>query len=158
MRMKTLALAMCIIFAAVFPLAPVVQAQDVARTPADEAAIRALIGRYVSARDARDPKLIEPLFTSDADQYTTAGEWRRGRVQVVPGTLESSARDPGKRSIDIASLRFVTADVAIIDGAYNVEGSPLKRWTTIVVKRDSGAWRISAIRNMVPTTQQPAPR
>ena len=58
-----------------------------AQTPAsktDEAAVRALIDRYVNARDARDEKAIEALFTTDADQYTTAGEWRRDGRQSSP--------------------------------------------------------------------------
>jgi uncharacterized protein (TIGR02246 family) len=118
---------------------------------ADDTAVRALIDRYVNARDARDPAAIESLFTADADQYTTAGEWRRGRAQVVAGTAESTKQNPGDRSIDIASVRFITPDIAIADGNYNIAGSTVRRWTTIVLERETGAWRISAIRNMVPT-------
>jgi uncharacterized protein (TIGR02246 family) len=123
-----------------------------AQTPAsDEAAVRSAVERYVSARDARDPGAVGALFTADADQYTTSGEWRRGRAQVVAGTAASSAQNPGDRSIDIASVRFITPDVAIADGNYNIAGNTARRWTTIVLKREAGAWRISAIRNMVPT-------
>jgi uncharacterized protein (TIGR02246 family) len=122
---------------------------------ADEKAVKALIQKYVDARDARDPKTIEDLFTSDADQYTTAGEWRRGRPQVVEGTAESTKQNPGDRSIDVKAIRFVTPDVAIADGYYNIKGSPVQRWTTILLKRESGVWRISAIRNMVPTGAPP---
>ncbi len=121
---------------------------------ADETAVKALIDRYVNARDARDENAIAALFTSDADQYTTAGEWRRGRPQVVKGTAESTKQNPGDRSIDIKSIRFVTPDVGVVDGYYNIAGSDVQRWTTIVVKRESGTWRISAIRNMVPTGGQ----
>ena len=121
---------------------------------ADETAVKALIDRYVNARDARDENAIAALFTSDADQYTTAGEWRRGRPQVVKGTAESTKQNPGDRSIDIKSIRFVTPDVGVVDGYYNIAGSDVQRWTTIVVKRESGTWRISAIRNMVPTGSQ----
>ena len=125
-----------------------------AQTPSsatDETAVRSLIDRYVNARDARDPGAIAALFTSDADQYTTAGEWRRGRPQVVAGTAESTKQNPGDRSIDIKSIRFITAEVAIADGNYNIVGSTVHRWTTMVITRDAGVWRISAIRNMVPT-------
>ena len=130
--------------------APALLAQA-AGAAADEAAVRALIEKYVNARDARDPAAIEALFTADADQYTTAGEWRRGRPQVVSGTAESTKQNPGDRSISVASIRFVTPDVAIADGAYNIAGSDVRRWTTIVLKRERDGWRISAIRNMVPT-------
>lgn len=127
---------------------PVIQPQPPAS--ADETAVRALIQRYVNARDARDAGAIEALFTADVDQYTTSGEWRRGRGQVVPGTAESTKRNPGARSISVASVRFISPDVAIVDGAYNIAGSDRPRWTTIVVLRESNAWRIAAIRNMTP--------
>jgi uncharacterized protein (TIGR02246 family) len=122
--------------------------------PADETAVREVVRRYVDARELRDPKAIEALFTDDADQHTTSGEWRRGRAQVVPGTLQSSSRNPGQRRITVSSVRFVTPDVAIVDGPYEIgEGSQTRRmWTTIVLRRDAGSWRIAAIRNMVPTS------
>ena len=132
-----------------------------AQTPAsktDEAAVRALIDRYVNARDARDDKAIEALFTTDADQYTTAGEWRRGRPAVVTGTAESTKQNPGDRSIDVQALRFVSPDVAIADGWYNIAGSAQKRWTTMVFRREAGSWRIAAIRNMTPTGTPPPAR
>ena len=60
-------------------------------------------------------------------------------------------QNPGDRAIDIASVRFITHDVAIADGHYNIAGSDVPRWTTIVLKRETVAWRIAAIRNMAPT-------
>jgi uncharacterized protein (TIGR02246 family) len=133
-------------------VAPGVYAQAPAPA-ADERAVKALIQKYVDARDARDTKAIEALFTADADQYTTAGEWRRGRPMVVAGTAESTKQNPGDRSIDVKAIRFITPDVAIADGYYNIVGSPVQRWTTMLLEREGGVWRISAIRNMVPTAQ-----
>ena len=102
--------------------------------------------RYVNARELSDPKAIEALFTADADQHTTSGEWRRGRAQVVPGTIESSTRNPGNRSITIAAVRFITPDVAIADGPYEIAGGGTVRrmWTTLVLAREAGVWRIAA--------------
>jgi uncharacterized protein (TIGR02246 family) len=134
-------------------------AQTPADRPADDAAIRALVSSYVNARELRDPAAIEAIFTADADQHTTAGEWRRGRAAVIRGSMESSAANPGKRSIAIETVRFITADVAVADGRYEITaGSSVRRmWTTIVVERDGGAWRIAAIRNMVPTSSPASP-
>jgi uncharacterized protein (TIGR02246 family) len=125
-----------------------------AQTSGDEAAIRDVVRKYVEARTAEDPKQIEALFTGDADQHTTAGEWRRGRNQVVPGTLRSSANNPGTRRIVIEAIRFVTPEVAIVDGPYEIGDAPNVRrnWTTLVLKREGGAWRIAAIRNALPRT------
>lgn len=128
-------------------------AQPRAQEFSDEAAIRAVVRQYVNARELRDPAAIEALFTADADQHTTAGEWRRGRTPLVSGALESSKRNPGTRRIEIESIRFINPDVAIADGPYEItSGDGVRRmWTTIVLAREAGRWRISAIRNMVPT-------
>jgi uncharacterized protein (TIGR02246 family) len=120
----------------------------------DEAAVRDVVRRYVEARERRQGAEIEALFTADADQYTTAGEWRRGRAQIGRGTLQSSARNPGTRTIQVESVRFVTADVAIADGPYAITsgGADLRRmWTTLVIVREGGSWKIAAIRNIAPT-------
>jgi uncharacterized protein (TIGR02246 family) len=127
---------------------PILTAQ--APTASDEAAVRALIQRYMDARNARDPAAIADLFTADADQYTTGGEWRRGRGEVVAGTARSTKQNPGTRSTDIASIRFITPDVAIADGNYDITGGDVRRWTTMVLEREAGQWRIAAIRNMAP--------
>jgi len=86
--------------------------------PSDEAAVRDIVRRYTEARALNDPKAIEALFTDDADQYTTSGDWRRGMSALVKGMLETSARNPGTRAIAIHAVRFVTPDVAIVDGEY----------------------------------------
>ena len=133
-------------------------ATTTAQSPADEAAVRAVVARYVNARELRDPAAIEALFTRDADQITSSGEWRRGRDAIVPGTLESSRRNPGTRQIRIDAVRFLTPEVAIVDGPYEISvagGTPRQMRTTIVVKREADAWRIAAIRNMVPTGATP---
>ena len=117
----------------------------------DEAAVREVVRRYTEARELSDPKAIEALFTADADQYTTGGEWRRGVPQLVKGMIETSARNPGARVIAIAAVRFITPDVAIVDGDYTTGADARRIWTTITVKRNSGRWRITAIRNIAPT-------
>jgi uncharacterized protein (TIGR02246 family) len=123
---------------------------------ADEASVRELVRQYVNARELKDAARIGVLFTADADQHTTAGEWRRGRDAIVPGALASSGRNPGRRSITVESVRFVTPDVAIADGPYTIaaDGGTRRMWATIVAVRQAGTWRIAAIRNMVPTGSQ----
>jgi uncharacterized protein (TIGR02246 family) len=125
----------------------------------DEAAIREVVSKYVDARERIDPKAVEELFTSDADQLVSSGEWRRGRDAVVRGTMESSSRTGGKRTITVESLRLVTPDVAIADGRYELTGlaggATRSMWTTLVLKRTDKGWRISAIRNMLPSAPAP---
>jgi uncharacterized protein (TIGR02246 family) len=130
------------------------------QTPSkDEAAIREVVSQYVAAREKIDPKAVEELFTADADQLVSSGEWRRGRDAVVRGTMASSQRTGGRRSITVESVRMVTPDVAIADGRYELtglaEGASRSMWATLVLKRTDKGWRIAAIRNMLPATPAP---
>ena len=76
--------------------------QDSASRAKDEAAIRNLVKEYVGARERGDPAAVGALFTSDADQLvSSSGEWRRGRDALVKGTLASSQRTGGNRTITL---------------------------------------------------------
>ena len=125
----------------------------------DEAAIRAVVGKYVEARERIDPQAVEQLFTSDADQLVSSGEWRKGREAVVRGTMASSGNTGGKRTITVESVRFITPEVAIADGRYELTGlaggATRSMWTTLVLKRTGKNWRITAIRNMLPAASAP---
>jgi hypothetical protein len=89
----------------------------------------------------------------------SSGEWRKGRAAVVRGTMESSRSTGGRRSITVESVRFVTTEVAIADGRYELTGlaggATRQMWTTLVLKRTESGWRIAAIRNMLPTAAAP---
>jgi uncharacterized protein (TIGR02246 family) len=125
----------------------------------DEAAIREMVQRYVDARDKMDERAIDALFTSDADQLVSTGEWRKGRKEVVRGTLASSQSSAGKRTITVVSVRFLAPNVALADGRYEISGlagaESRKMWTALVLTRGSDGWRIAAIRNMLPAAGAP---
>src|SRR5271154_2050744 len=70
----------------------------------DEVAIRQVVQKYVDARESMDAKAIEALFTADADQLVSTGEWRKGRGDVVKGTMASSQSSAGKRTITVVSV------------------------------------------------------
>jgi uncharacterized protein (TIGR02246 family) len=126
----------------------------------DEAAIRMVVQKYVDARESMDTHAIEALFTSDADQLVSTGEWRKGRSEVVRGTMASSQSSAGKRTITVESVRFVTPSVAIADGRYEITGlaggGTRAMWTSLVLTRGSDGWRITAIRNMLPAAPAPS--
>ncbi len=125
----------------------------------DESAVRELVARYVDARERRDPKSVEALFTADADQLVSSGEWRKGLDAVVRGTTASSQSTGGTRTITVESVRFIDPTVAIADGRYELKGlaggQTRSMWTTLVVKRTKDGWRIAAIRNMLPAPPAP---
>src|SRR5262245_58968158 len=89
--------------------------------PADaEAAVRAVVASYVDAREKQDAAAIGALFTDDADQFNSSGDWRRGREAIVKGTLQSSQRNTGARNITLKAVRFPASGVAIADGEYGI--------------------------------------
>lgn len=127
---------------------------------ADETAIRDVVKKYVDARESVDPKATELLFTNDADQLVSSGEWRKGRDAVVRGTTASSQNTGGKRTITVEWVRFVSPGVAIADGRYELTGlaggDARKMWTTLVLAKGPQGWKIAAIRNMLPAAPAPA--
>lgn len=134
-----------------------------AQPAGDEAAIRDVVRRYVEARERGDAEAIAALFTPDADQLVSSGEWRRGREALVKGTLASSARTGGRRAITVESVRLLAADAAIADGRYEISGlaggGSRQMWTSFAMIRLPGGWRISGIRNMLPAApvDEPTP-
>jgi uncharacterized protein (TIGR02246 family) len=128
---------------------------QVAGADNDEAAVRAVVKRYVDAREQREEKAVAALFTSNADQLVSTGEWRKGRDELVRGMLASSGRNSGKRTIAVDSVRFIAPGIAIADGRYEIGGSEARKmWTTFVMKHSPDGWRIEAIRNMMPSPSQ----
>jgi uncharacterized protein (TIGR02246 family) len=124
------------------------------KKPDTEAAIHDVVRNYVAARERGNAAELGALFTADADQLTSSGEWRRGRDELVKGTMASSKTNAGARTITIKTVRFPAPDVAIADGEYVIAASATaaarNMWTSFVLIRSDGRWRISAIRNMLP--------
>jgi len=119
----------------------------------DSGAVRGVIDQYMRARNNKDTDAIRRLFTPDADQLVSTGEWRKGLSSLIRGTSASSQKELGRSSISVESIRFIDPDVAIVDGRYQttaLNGTVRKMWTTVIVKHTEGAWRITAIRNMLP--------
>jgi len=126
---------------------------------AGETAIKDVVARYVDARSRKDAKATEALFTADADQLVSSGEWRKGRDAVVRGTMASSEASGGKRTITVETVRFLTPDAALADGRYEIAGlagaPPRRMWSTFLIVRTPQGWRIAAIRNMLPAPPAP---
>jgi uncharacterized protein (TIGR02246 family) len=122
---------------------------------ADEAAIKAVIKGFIDTREANDAAGLTALLTQDVDQRQTSGNVRSGRDAVVSGSLATTQSTGGRRSIAVDVLRFLGPDVAIADGRYDsvgrTDGTDQRMLTSMVFRREGGAWKIAAIRNMLPT-------
>jgi uncharacterized protein (TIGR02246 family) len=129
-----------------------------AERPADEAAVRAVIQAFLDTREKNDAAGLAALLTTDVDQRQTSGNMRSGRDAVVQGSLATQQSTGGRRTITVDSLRFVGSDVAIADGRYDsigrADGTDQRMLTSMVLRREGGAWKIAAIRNMLPSESQ----
>ncbi len=138
--------------------APALGFAQSANHSADEAAIRAVVKAFLDTRDKNDATALAALMTADVDQQQTSGAVRHGRDAVVKGSLATQQSTGGTRTITLDSIRFVTADVAIADGRYDslgrADGGDRHMLTSMVLKREGGAWKIAAIRNMLPAAPE----
>jgi uncharacterized protein (TIGR02246 family) len=119
----------------------------------DDAPNRALVAAYSAAREAGDAAALTALFTADADQLVSSGEWRRGRDAVVKGSLASSQQTQGTRTFTIETVRTIAANVAIADSRYDIAqagGTTRRMWASWLLVKDAAGWKIAGIRNMLP--------
>jgi uncharacterized protein (TIGR02246 family) len=140
----------CLLLAAVLVAAGPAAAQAPA---SDDAAVRALVKTYSAAREKGDVAALTALFTADADQLVSSGEWRRGREAVVTGSLASSQQTQGTRTLTIETVRMIAANVAIADSRYDIaqaNGTTRRMWASWLVVKDGTGWKIAGIRNMLP--------
>ncbi len=138
-------------------LVTVSPAQNVELSSPQKEAFQELIENYTKGREEKDANLLKSILTADIDQLVSSGEWRNGKTEALSGMLQSSSKNPGKRSISIDKMRTLTTDCAILDAKYSIEnadGSFRRMWSTFVVVKDANVWKISAIRNMLPTQQE----
>ena len=151
MRSAIAAVAVAVLITLGFLVRPPAAAQS---REGDEAAVRELVATYVAARERGDAAALAAIFTDDADQLVSSGEWRRGRDALVRGTLDSSKANSGARTITIRTVRLPAPDVAIADGEYVIgatqSAAARNMWTSFVLIRAGGRWRLDAIRNMLP--------
>ncbi len=113
-----------------------------------------IIDSYSLAREKIDTVLLKNILTSDVDQLVSTGEWRNGVSESVKGMVKSSAGSPGTRTLKVEKIRLLNSTSAVVDARYeiqNPDGTVRKMWSTFIVVYNNGAWKISAIRNMLPT-------
>jgi flagellar biosynthesis regulator FlaF len=115
-----------------------------------------LIDQYSEARAKSDTVLLKSILTTDIDQLVSTGEWRNGIRPAVKGMLSSSSSNSGKRTLTVEKIKMLNASCAVVDCRYEIQeanGSMRKMWSTFIAVSEKGKWRISAIRNMLPSTQ-----
>ena len=118
--------------------------------------ITSLIDQYSGAREKSDTVLLKTILTSNVDQLVSTGEWRNGIADAVQGMIKSSASSPGTRTLTVDKIRMLHPTIAVVDCRYeiqNSDGTGRKMWSTFIVVAEKKKWKISAIRNMLPSSQ-----
>jgi uncharacterized protein (TIGR02246 family) len=119
-------------------------------------AITYLIDQYSEAREKMDTVLLKTILTTDVDQLVSTGEWRNGIDAAVQGMMKSSTNSPGTRTLRVDKIKMFNPNSAIVDCRYeiqNTDGNTRKMWSSFIVVADKEKWKITAIRNMLPSSQ-----
>jgi uncharacterized protein (TIGR02246 family) len=130
---------------------PAWAAEDTANDK-DKAAIAKNAEAFVEAFHNGDAKAVAAFWAPDGDYTDQTGRRLKGREAIEKAFKELFAENKGlKLRIDSASLRFLTADVAVEDGVTAVlspDGGPPSRarYTTVHVKKD-GQWLLGSVRD-----------
>ncbi len=116
--------------------------------------VYSLIDKYSLARENKDTALLKTILTIDVDQLVSTGEWRFGLGEAVQGMQRSSQNNPGTRTLSVDKIRFLGSMNAIADARYeikNPDSTTRKMWSTFILVQQNGRWKITAIRNMLPS-------
>lgn len=119
-------------------------------------AISVLIDQYSEAREKSDTVLLKNILTPDVDQLVSNGEWRNGIGMAIQGMQKSSANNPGTRTLRVDKIRMLNSAAAIVDCKYEIQNSDSairRMWSVFIVVAEKEVWKISAIRNMLPSSQ-----
>jgi uncharacterized protein (TIGR02246 family) len=140
--------------AAAFPVVATAQADAELSTTA----LRERVDAYQHAWATHDPTAVAAFFTADADFVMGNLPSRRGRQEIRDWWRDYFARQEPERdlTVEVSSVRFVTADVAVINVVTTTAGRdslgeelPARRFRgTWVMRRQRGAWLIAAMQGL----------
>ncbi len=120
--------------------------------------VRAFVLEFADTWTHADkPEDVAAYYAVDATHVNPQGEWVRSRAELVPyfAPLVAGRTDGFDAAFDIESVRFVTENVALVDGTIVIRGMPgrdgavLERFA-FVLKKSGTRWEIAASRVMFP--------
>jgi len=130
--------------------------QETLPVAAQSDAITRVINQYSAAREKSDTLLLKKILTTQVDQLVSSGEWRYGIAAAVEGMLKSTAGNPGTRTLTVENIRLLNPTTALVDCQYRIQqsnGNLRNMWSSFILVYFQRQWKISAIRNMLPTSE-----
>ena len=137
-------------------------------TAADDKDIRNIGTQFQDAWNKADPKLLSGLWLADGDYVSSTGRTARGRAEVEKAFQSqwNGVYKGTKLAHTLTNVHFLRPDVAIADGAFEINGMRDARGkllatrsglsTFIAVKKGS-RWYVAGLRGMVPSVPEGAP-
>ena len=129
----------------------------------NEELIRKMYNEFMAAWNKHDAKTMSMMYAHDGDHVEPDGTIAKGRdgVEALLAKQHASVFKTSQLELTIEDVWFIAADVALIDGVYNLAGARLPDGTdlpsrtgriTAVFIKERGDWAIAASRLMIPTT------
>jgi uncharacterized protein (TIGR02246 family) len=137
-------------------------------TATDESDIRALVDQLSTAWGKADPRSISSLFLTDGDYVSSTGRVANNRAEVERAFAQQwgGVYRGTKLATSVRAIRFLKADVAVVDGNFHVTGMKGPDGKTLPVRdgmyasvamKKGDRWYIAALRGMVPNVPEGAP-
>jgi uncharacterized protein (TIGR02246 family) len=123
----------------------------------DETVIRTMVDQAVKRLNKGDLTALEDFWDEGADYVGVDGTLIKGRTQIQ-ALFREVAGKTGQQTATIEQIRFITPEIATVDGAWTVSGArdatgqelpPIKGRGFEVVQKKGGRWRFILTREMV---------
>lgn len=127
----------------------------------NEEAIRKEYAAFTAAWNKHDAKAMAAMWVEDGDHVEPDGHVAKGRTEIEKlfAVQHNSVMKNTKLTLTIDSVWFVTANVALVDGTYEVSGivapdgkeiPTRKGRLSSIFLQERGRWWIAASRLMIP--------
>jgi uncharacterized protein (TIGR02246 family) len=119
-------------------------------TPADEAAVRALVEQYQQAFNSNDPAKAVDVYAEHAVFVDETGRTLEGKPEIAKAlTGGGSAANRVHLALTVEAVRFIKPDVALMRGRSTATGGDVPagggsgHWAVVAMKM-AGQWKVVA--------------
>lgn len=121
----------------------------------DETRIRERLSAYAEARQGGDGETQASFYSDDADAwFSVTRKMARGKAEIA-NELHIAAGPGRPFRLDIDTVRFLSADVALVDGQYFSTSTEPGGHVFYVMVKQRDTWNIRAARiTRYPTTSR----